>query len=405
MVKEKLLRITNELIKFVKTLEITPLLKLHCLNLQMRAKLSFDMAQCETGMTWVKNNLDTLVNNFTRNLLSLPPCATVNHLSLPLKQLGLDITLPSMLFEQSQTGTRLTLLQSRDPTMIKLYEHTRIPAIDSLIQASQTRKQNQQRLKTDQQLQSKAKLDKLVDQNLLINSVVNNVSQKEIESWGTHLAFITPSIASFAHRGLVRCLPTRANLQRWSKSSTDTCPNCTQRETDRHILNNCPTAATEGRYTWRHNAILKEILSVIQPRLQDGSTLFADIEGYRNTSELFDSLRPDVAILYKDSVEVLELTCCHELNLEASRVLKQTKYSDLRLVDTSNKKLHVHTLEVTSLGFVASKDFIKFCNSAHLADMPHYLTRRLGEMALRCSYFIFCCRHKPWGNDVTVPCF
>ena len=48
-------------------------------------------------------------------------------------------------------------------------------------------------------------------------------------------------------------------------------------------------------------------------------------------SNLFVSLRPDIAILGPDNtIYTLELTVCHETNFSKSKLYKETKYKNLR---------------------------------------------------------------------------
>ena len=132
-----------------------------------------------------------------------------------------------------------------------------------------------------------------------------NLTQKEIQRWSGSLQATSPTIASFALKYLLRSLPTLSNLHRWSKSPTDQCPNCREKETDRHVLNNCSQAVTEGRYTWRHNAVLALLISLIKPRVGDQVKLYVDLPGFYNPSELFVSDRPDIAFIVNGIVYVL----------------------------------------------------------------------------------------------------
>ena len=49
----------------------------------------------------------------------------------------------------------------------------------------------------------------------------------------------------------------------------------------------------------------------------------------RQISELFTSLRPDIAIQKKSTIDILELTVCHETIAVSSRTFKQTKYKNI----------------------------------------------------------------------------
>ena len=42
-----------------------------------------------------------------------------------------------------------------------------------------------------------------------------------------------------------------------------TCPLCQGRQTTEHVLSSCKIALSQGRYTWRHNRVLKELAAII----------------------------------------------------------------------------------------------------------------------------------------------
>ena len=249
------------------------------------------------------------------------------------------------------------------------------------------------------------KLDNLSVQSIILSSLRAALPHPELSSWANHLMTISPTISSFARKALIRCLLTNANLHRWLRTKSPACPQCGQPETQTHVLNNCSPSAVQGRYTWRHNAVLKLISTHITPHLLPSDILLTDIPGSRSPTELFTNILPDVTVIRDGSAHILELTCCAEVNFEKSKVYKLNKYSN---PSSSSKQLlsfHVHTLEVSSLGFVQSSGFKAFLNSLSLPSLSDSETRRLGEMSLRASFFIFCCRHKPWPSQPCDPYF
>ena len=53
-------------------------------------------------------------------------------------------------------------------------------------------------------------------------------------------------------------MPTPLNLRRWGHQSVDpSCQLCGRPASLRHILNACPSALNQGRYTWRHDSVLR----------------------------------------------------------------------------------------------------------------------------------------------------
>ena len=137
-----LLADTLQAIEHVKHLPITPLLKCHALNLQLRAKLSFSLSHCSLSLTWIKNNLNNIITGKIREWLDQPPCATAHYFSLPLKELGLDLTLPSLLYEQCQATSMAILANSKDAKMNKLSQNTNLQFVSNMQLAHRSKKTN-----------------------------------------------------------------------------------------------------------------------------------------------------------------------------------------------------------------------------------------------------------------------
>ena len=145
------------------------------------------------------------------------------------------------------------------------------------------------------------------------------------------------------------------------------------------------------------------LVSIIESKLSPGSVLYVDLPGFSNPDAIFNSMRPDITIVNGSTVSVLELTCCYEQNLDKSRLYKINKYSNLEENCKLNKPVNVFTLEISSLGFANFSDLNKFCNNAGVFTLDVNSLERSGELSLRCSFFIFCCRHKTWPANITDP--
>jgi len=112
--KSSLIDNLGEVLAFVGSLPISPLLKCHTLNLQIRANLHSHKVMCNT---WLKTCLDSMVLGKFRGWMDLNSGATSHFVPLPHKLLDLDLILPSMLVELCQLGTEVTLAHSKDPGM------------------------------------------------------------------------------------------------------------------------------------------------------------------------------------------------------------------------------------------------------------------------------------------------
>ena len=80
----------------------------------------------------------------------------------------------------------------------------------------------------------------------------------------------------FALQATTDTAPTATNLRRWGVSEVDpACIMCGKPATLRHVLNGCPVALHQGRYTWRHNSVLSAIRHRLNTFWEQRSTQLA----------------------------------------------------------------------------------------------------------------------------------
>lgn len=58
-------------------------------------------------------------------------------------------------------------------------------------------------------------------------------------------------------------LTSASNLVKWDKSDHASCPLCPGKQTHEHVLSAFKVAPSQGRFTWRHNVMLKELATVV----------------------------------------------------------------------------------------------------------------------------------------------
>ena len=84
----------------------------------------------------------------------------------------------------------------------------------------------------------------------------------------------------FAINAGLNTFPCFDNLKRWGKRGNDRCPFCGNVQILPHILSNFSVALDQGRYTWRHNSVLRSIIDMIRPFLNPDDRLYSDLPGY-----------------------------------------------------------------------------------------------------------------------------
>ena len=121
-------------------------------------------------------------------------------------------------------------------------------------------------------------------------------------------------------------------------------------------------------------------------------------------SKAFDSVPHDLLVSTPDKhLYVVELTVVFESNLTNNVNRKKAKYKNLiRELDQNFTSVKFINLSVSSLG-VFDKEchtFVKMLNELGL-DNQHqqYCIRKIISIAIRSTYYIFCCRNKEWTNS------
>ena len=190
---------------------------------------------------------------------------------------------------------------------------------------------------------------------------------------------LSPGQLSFLLRAASDTLPTPLNLSRWRYRSDSKCILCgSVHPTVLHILNACPTALNQGRFTWRHDSVLKCLVHGIKTFLSKDEKLYADLPGLRacdNPSAtvpqniVATSARPDMVM---GNVKLVELTVPYN-SPEALRNARQRKESKeiyqllLSELDRLGYRASLTTLEVGALGHSLPRTH---------AELRHLLWRR-----------------------------
>ena len=87
---------------------------------------------------------------------------------------------------------------------------------------------------------------------------------------------------SFLLRAGADCLPTPMNLYRWKYRVSNSCPLCqSSNATTAHILNGCPEALNQGRFSWRHDSVLNNLVLQVLSEIDCSTRMFADLPGRR----------------------------------------------------------------------------------------------------------------------------
>ena len=366
------------------------------------SKLRWRFSIYNLSKTWVIQNLDSQIKEYIKRWLLLPPGANTRHFYLPAKYLGLKFSFPSDIYEESQLTTRKILCSSENKEIKELYELTKAKHINLHSLLNDSQKNSKKNLQINNVNKILCDLKELKEQNVIIQTISESCSANSLIKWQKICETLPQNIFTFVRKALIFNLPINGNLQRWKRITNSKCNLCQNKQTQLHVLNNCPTAVNSGRYTWRHNSLLFTICYYLNNLLNLGYQVLADLDGYRNTAELFHHFRPDAALIKDNEIIILELTCCFETNFKKSRDFKIEKYRNLKedLIDQS-KKLKKVFIEISPLGFY-TKNIIEFertCKISPVINIKRLLSK-LTEVSIRSSYYIYTQRN---NNDWNHP--
>ena len=135
------------------------------------------------------------------------------------------------------------------------------------------------------------------------------------------------------------------------------------------------------------------------------SKLFVDLPGFQSPPIITGyGYRPDLLLSTPNNIlYMVELKVGYESNLANNTKHKKEKYKDLIIkLDENFVSVKFVNLSITSLG-VFDKEcdttFIEIMNDLGLDDQhQQYCFRKIISIAIRTTYYIFCCRNKEWTN-------
>ena len=141
-----------------------------------------------------------------------------------------------------------------------------------------------------------------------------SLQEKQDPIWKAFICNLKAGTAKFLLNSTIHTLPTENNLKLWNKSTSDQCFLCHNRDSTLHTLSGCKVALDQGRYTFRHDNIIKFIVDSLD---KTKYKVHSDIEGFQTqsggtvpASMTVTTLKPDITITDETNktVHIVELT-------------------------------------------------------------------------------------------------
>ena len=156
----------------------------------------------------------------------------------------------------------------------------------------------------------------LPSQGFIISFLVDHSLTTLNSLWLSVQSKLPKNIFNFTVRYLNNTLANRTNLHKWKLSLSPDCSFCLHPESLLHIVAGLKSYLEDGRYTWRHNSLLRSTVSSLQ--CIKHSTLYADLPGFASPCIVTgDILRPEMLLsIGNDTLYIIELTVGFETNID-----------------------------------------------------------------------------------------
>ena len=384
----------NKIMAKISSLKVRSQTKLKIFSMYVPSQFNFELKIYNFTDAFLSGTIDRLCTNHIRDWLEFPQSSCVTEwASSPTSYCGLGIPTFAQRAARLCLTKRHLLQSSKNQSIRELWEASKGHniLIDSLLDNRELNRASA--ILVDSQ--AKKSLDHflgLKSQGVMAKIVQETVLPKNIQLWKQALDSLPDHVYNFTRKAMMSQLPTLHNLKLWNCSPTNLCPHCGLDQTNKHVLSNCNSPDALSRYTNRHNLILELIAKWIVPQLKSDQSLYCDLKvpGGRPVCDLFNGLRPDLAIVSPREITVGELTVCHETNLIKSRDYKLQKYLNLEAAVASEfrgRTVQVHTFEVSTLGFVVAEP--NFFKNGGLPNFGPLFLKELSKTAILASKSVY----------------
>ena len=112
------------MMKRIDDLPLHPKNKILIYNRHVLSKLSWNLTIADNDMTWVKQSLDSIVNQYVRGWLEIPIAGTFDIIQISKGKFGICYIMISTRFAQCRTVIRNNLWKSTNSDAVKIYHDT-----------------------------------------------------------------------------------------------------------------------------------------------------------------------------------------------------------------------------------------------------------------------------------------
>ena len=331
----------------------------------------------------------------------MPISGTLDVILLLKQKCGLGFENVSSQFTQCQNTIRSCLKNSQNSDLRKIYEKTHTNTNLQYDQFNSTREVIKNIRAGKEQLVG----NELTTQALVVNSIWKHSNKASSVYWSKVITRLPKNIYNFCIRYVNNTIANNTNLHKWGKAPSPLCSTCNKPQTLGHVVAGCSVHLNEKRYNYRHDSVLLNIVKSIKS--SEVRRICTDLEGYISPSIISgEDKHPDIIIVERDTVYIFELILGFETNISTNCEKKMNNYSQL-LEDLKSryKKVKFINWSMGAIGIYGDTCFNLKSVLKHLGlnkNEANYLLRKLCNICIWATYFIFCKRNKAWDHPVLL---
>ena len=475
--RKKLGEKIGEGLKKIDKLAVPSFIKCWSLHHIFLLQIRWDLMVYEIPLSWV-GTMNTMLSRFLRKWLGLSKNLTDVALFAKSSPCPLPFTSLVQMFQVTKVNSQLQLSESKHQEVKqnarstvtgkwKLYDVKEVFGLEAdfgVIREAE-RRMDMERIvghtqqgragigyggsrvdpKVSQRKALVGKVEQKLEEEMLVKAVCQSL-QGQWTAWTDYvqrdikwksLFYGNFNLERFCIGATYNTLASPANLKRWGLSPDAKCHLCGGEPcTVFHILCDCGVARSQGRYRYRHDAVLRILAhhltlfvkSIKTPKSLKSVVKFVK-EGLSKETRRSSSvgilelatdwevlvdldrmlrfpsyivltlLRPDIVLVSRatKTVVLLELTCPSEERFDEAHRLKIRRYEDLSIdCELAGWKCWNFAVEVGARGYVAKSLQSCLARLGFKFRNAQSIVRECGDTSLRSSFWLWLSRDKGW---------
>ena len=299
----------------------------------------------DTDITWVKQSLNSIVNQYVRSWLEIRITSALDITQLSKTKFHICYVMLSSRFTQCQTVICNNLRKSWNNEVLRIYYDTNCDT--TFYNSINSNLLKKLLLKIIKKNKEDWITNVLTTQTLGIKSIWKHGMKSVAEIWSKSVSKLPNNSYNFSIRYVNNSLANATNMHKCDKTASPWCLHCNKNQTLGHVVE---TSLREKRYNYCNDSILLN-LSRITESIKS-KHIYIDIPGFDIPGQ-----RPYLIVISNRTnwINLLESTAAYETNIDLNSERKEKNY---RALMDSLAQLH-YSLQFVNFSMATRGSIVK----------------------------------------------